>query len=460
MEIVGTSEIDRLLSLSSDIYLILDGKKYILYASDGIKALGYSEEEVLSNNFMNFVAGHVRPLVERKLNEATNRIFFGQRVILRSRENTYVPYVMTFFASGEKIFLFLKKEESEGPEKAVLDYLDFGIIVVDKDFRVLFHNNFISSYFQRHTFVHLEQLPFGLGNKLIERIRLGQKNIDLEYVPGQYVGVNVYHLEQAELKGYIIKLKDITEEKNFEKSAGGPGGYFSYVDLVSIYTHHIKNLLTPLKFTALNLKRQLDSPVHLEMVDRMIKHIDKINHHVRAFYSRVKTKPTEFKKCNVKKVVDRVKSLLSNDIINNGIIFEFAQDGNDSIYADEVHFQQILSDLVQNAIDAMKNVRGLRKIQVVAKRSDTRCPYCGSNFLEIAVRDTGPGIKKEDIERIFNLGFSTKAEGWGLGLYVVDKMVKENKGLIRVFSEVGKGTSFVLYFHTITPEAMGCLKKG
>ncbi|HOK23072.1 MAG TPA: ATP-binding protein [Candidatus Hydrothermia bacterium] len=459
METLGSSDFERLLSLSADIYLILDGKKYIKYASEGVKTIGYSKEDVLNTSFLSFVAGHVRPLVEKRLAEATNRKVFDQRVILKSKENVYVPYLMTFYGLADRVFVSLRREYEGGLEKAILDFIDFGIIVIDKDFRIMYHNNFVSSYFQMHSFTHLEQLPYSLGDSLIERISLGQKSFDLQYAPGKFVGITVYSLEQAEFSGYVIKLKDISEERSFQKSASGSGAYFSYVDLVSIYTHHIKNLLTPLKFTALNLKRELSDPSQLEKVERMIKHIDKINHHVRAFYSRVRTKPIEFKKCSVKKIVDKVKSLLSNDIINNGIIFEFHQESNDFIYVDEVHTQQILLDLMQNAIDAMKSVKGVRKLQVNVEQSGTRCPYCGTNFVEIEVKDTGPGIKKEDIDRIFNLGFSTKAEGWGLGLYVVDKMVKENKGIIRVFSEVGKGTSFVLYFHTVTPEAIGCVNR-
>jgi polar amino acid transport system substrate-binding protein len=459
MKLVNTADIEKLLSLSPEIFLILDGKKNVIYASDSVKSLGFSEEEIIGTNFLHLVAGHIRPILEKKFSEVTNKTVFGQRLIIKSKENVYLPFYANFYVAQDRIFLYLKNEEQVLPEKLILDYLDFGIVVVDSEFRVIYHNSFVSTYFQRHLFTHLDQLPYGIGAKIIERVKIGQKNMEIEYASGSILGISVYPLNLPDLKGFLLKIKDITAEKNFERTASGSGSYFSYVDLVSIYTHHIKNLLTPLKFTALSLRRELTDPKLLEKIDRMVTHIEKINQHVRAFYSRVKTKPIEFKKVNVKKVVEQVKSLLNNELINNGIIFEFNQSGNEPVYADEIHLQQILSDLIQNAIDALKNQKGIRKIAVNVKRSENRCPYCGSNFVQIEVSDTGPGIKKEDLDRIFNLGFSTKAEGWGLGLYVVDKMVKENRGIIRVYSEVGKGTTFVLYFHPATPEAIGCVEQ-
>uniref|UniRef100_A0A7V3ZWZ4 histidine kinase n=1 Tax=candidate division WOR-3 bacterium TaxID=2052148 RepID=A0A7V3ZWZ4_UNCW3 len=459
MELVNTADIEKLFSLSPEIFFILDSKKNIIYASDSVKTIGFSEEEILGTNFLHLVAGHIRPILEKRFSEASNRIVFGQRLIIRSKENVYLPFYANFFVGQDRIFLYLKNEEKILPEKLILDYLDFGLIVIDSEFHILYHNSFVSQYFQRHTFTHLEQLPYGIGSKIIERVKIGQKSMEIEYASGRIIGISVYPMDLPDLKGFLLKIKDITAEKSFERTAGGAGSYFSYVDLVSIYTHHIKNLLTPLKFNALSLRRELTDPKQIEKVERMVQHIEKINQHVRAFYSRVRTKPIEFKKVNIRKVVGHVKQLLNNDLINNGIIFEFYQNGNELVYADEIHLQQILSDLVQNAIDALKNQKGVRRITVTVKRSENRCPYCGAPFVQIEVSDTGPGIKKEDLDRIFNLGFSTKAEGWGLGLYVVDKMVKENRGIIRVYSEVGKGTTFVLYFHPATPDAVGCVEQ-
>jgi signal transduction histidine kinase len=62
----------------------------------------------------------------------------------------------------------------------------------------------------------------------------------------------------------------------------------------------------------------------------------------------------------------------------------------------------------------------------------------------IEVIDTGPGIPKDDLEKIFNIYYSTKARGMGLGLPTTRRIIRELDGTIKVESEVGKGTRFVI----------------
>ena len=72
----------------------------------------------------------------------------------------------------------------------------------------------------------------------------------------------------------------------------------------------------------------------------------------------------------------------------------------------------------------------------------------GDQFVEIRISDTGVGIKKEDLENIFDPFFTTKApdKGTGLGLSISLRIVESLGGEIRVASEVGKGTTFEVYF--------------
>ena len=68
----------------------------------------------------------------------------------------------------------------------------------------------------------------------------------------------------------------------------------------------------------------------------------------------------------------------------------------------------------------------------------------GQDFIEISVADTGVGISPEDMKKLFQPLFTTKAKGIGLGLVVSKKLVEANGGWIEVTSEVGKGTTFTL----------------
>ena len=81
------------------------------------------------------------------------------------------------------------------------------------------------------------------------------------------------------------------------------------------------------------------------------------------------------------------------------------------------------------------------------------------NYISVDVTDTGPGIKKEAIDKLFYPFFTTRAEGTGLGLFLVHKLVKENRGLINVRSEEEKGTVFSIYLHPASAVGAGCFRK-
>jgi signal transduction histidine kinase len=70
----------------------------------------------------------------------------------------------------------------------------------------------------------------------------------------------------------------------------------------------------------------------------------------------------------------------------------------------------------------------------------------GSNFIRIKIADTGIGIKKEDLEKIFNAFFSSKPEGQGtgMGLPLCNSLIQKHGGTIDVESERGKGTTFII----------------
>jgi signal transduction histidine kinase len=99
--------------------------------------------------------------------------------------------------------------------------------------------------------------------------------------------------------------------------------------------------------------------------------------------------------------------------------------------------QQVLMNLVLNAQQAMNGKPG--KVLVEARPG-------AAGTIEIRVTDNGPGIPKEIQRRIFEPFFTTKptGQGTGLGLSVSYGIVQEHKGTISVFSEVGKGTTFVI----------------
>ena len=124
----------------------------------------------------------------------------------------------------------------------------------------------------------------------------------------------------------------------------------------------------------------------------------------------------------------------------------------DIIMADPTQMHQVLMNLCTNAGHAMKDTDGvleigLREVVMDAANLIHHPALKPGHYLELSVRDTGHGIPRENLGRIFEPYFTTKekGEGTGLGLAVVHGIVKDHDGEIRVYSEVGRGTIFRVY---------------
>jgi PAS domain S-box-containing protein len=127
-----------------------------------------------------------------------------------------------------------------------------------------------------------------------------------------------------------------------------------------------------------------------------------------------------------------------------------------TIIADPTQMQQVLMNLCTNAWHAMEQTGGVLKIQladtlITAEEARLNPEVPAGGYVQLSVSDTGHGIGAEILEEIFNPYFTTKpkGKGTGLGLSVVDGIVKSHGGMIKVYSEVGRGTTI----HVFLPRA-------
>ena len=107
---------------------------------------------------------------------------------------------------------------------------------------------------------------------------------------------------------------------------------------------------------------------------------------------------------------------------------------NLTVYADRQKIQQVIINLVKNAIDA---IEGEGRVRVLALKLDEK-------NVEIVVIDNGAGMESDELEKIFNPFYTGKKEGYGLGLFIVHNIITEYGGAIRVDSYPGKGTTFTI----------------
>lgn len=134
-------------------------------------------------------------------------------------------------------------------------------------------------------------------------------------------------------------------------------------------------------------------------------------------------------------------------------IREDIADESDFILADPTKIQQVIINLCTNALHTMEETGGVLTVRLApddVRESDlssgSRTPT--GQFVKLTVSDTGRGIDPKNIDRIFDPFFTTKAvgKGTGLGLSVIDGIVRDYKGFIKVDSTPGEGSSFYVSF--------------
>ena len=152
----------------------------------------------------------------------------------------------------------------------------------------------------------------------------------------------------------------------------------------------------------------------------------------------------------VQEAIKLVRTLIPSHIDIQKVIEEDAG----MILGNPVQIQQIMVNLCSNAFHAMRERGGiitirLSALEVFADYTARECPRLKKGqYLKLVISDTGQGIEERYLERIFDPFFTTKApnEGTGLGLSTVHGIVETHGGVITVDSQVGKGTSFNIYF--------------
>ena len=181
---------------------------------------------------------------------------------------------------------------------------------------------------------------------------------------------------------------------------------------------------------------------------------------VRQLLSFARKTRLEKKPTNIVPIVDESLKLLRSSIPTSIEIRQNITENVGTILADPTQINQVLINLCTNANHAMPDGGILEfSLKHATFDEDTASQYpdlTPGRYVNLTVSDTGHGISQEDIDRIFDPYFTTKeiGKGTGMGLAVVHGIVKDHKGIIIVESELGKGTTFSIFFPVVEKEAV------
>ena len=160
---------------------------------------------------------------------------------------------------------------------------------------------------------------------------------------------------------------------------------------------------------------------------------------------------------NLSEIVRDMGQMLASSIFKKAVLKHDLTDDLPPIEADATQIRQIIMNLVINASEAIGDENGVISIATGTAQCDRAYLSEGSldqelpegAYAYIEISDTGCGMDKETIERIYDPFFTTKFAGRGLGMAAVSGIVRGHKGAIKVQSEAGRGTTFRILFPTV-----------
>ena len=193
----------------------------------------------------------------------------------------------------------------------------------------------------------------------------------------------------------------------------------------------LNNISTSCQILLEELERD-DFEFKKELIMEMEKEIERTQKIIRSILDY--SKPGEKEKINLKTLLEETLYLLKGKIPSKiEVKYEIPEDFY--VYADPQQIKQVFINLFKNSFDAMAEKGGTILIKGIEEKDKTI----------IYFSDTGPGIPAKILPHIFDPFFTTKdKKGYGLGLFIVYNLIKNNQGSIQVESEVGKGTTFII----------------
>jgi two-component system, LuxR family, sensor kinase FixL len=249
--------------------------------------------------------------------------------------------------------------------------------------------------------------------------------------------------------GYIGSCIDITERKRAESEILLQRQELAHVtrvsamgELAASLAHELNQPLTAILSNAQAAQRFLASDsASMEEVREILKDIvdddNRAGEVIRRIRALVKKEKIEFAPLDLGNVISDVVLLTHSDAIlhNIRVVLEINSD-LPPVRGDKVQLQQVLLNLLLNAFDALKNSPADERSVAVKAELD------GADMLKVVVRDRGTGLNGDQLDKIFQPFYTTKRDGFGMGLSISRSIVEAHGGRLWAENNKDRGATF------------------
>lgn len=247
-------------------------------------------------------------------------------------------------------------------------------------------------------------------------------------------GIEHYHAQRERERLQAEKIENMKKMVRSNRLA-------AVGTMVSGLVHEIRNPMVAIQsFLQLIPRKMADKDFVIRYTRIAQGEADRIEKLLENMLSFARPSRPVLRLCDMNELVERTIQLLDFQARRTNIGVTFRKEPSlPMVYTDPSQMVQVLQNLGMNAIQAMGRSGELRFRTFLAEGGP------GGSRVALEVRDTGPGIPDEHLDKVFDPFFTTKDEGTGLGLSISYQIVSEHRGTLEVHSRSGEGTIFTIY---------------
>jgi len=326
--------------------------------------------------------------------------------------------------------------------KSIIESVDTGILTVDLNGNIKSFNagaEKITGYLHSEIINKKIDYVFPVFSSALNKKSQREPGSRFEVADsGKILGCSIFPLVDGnrEKIGNILIFQDLTVIKEMEREIEKNKRLAFVGEMAAGLAHEIRNPLASISGPVQMLSKDL----RLNETDKRLMQIilrgkDRLEGFVKDFLLLARPKQSERKDVEVKAIIDDIlESLCFSPEWNENIEVIKNLCNQTNIHGNKEEIRQAIWNLILNAVQAMSG-GGILRIE-------TRQVFFneGKKYLEILISDTGSGIEEKNQDKVFEPFYTTKENGTGLGMAIVNRIVESHTGKIRIKSKPGKGT--------------------
>lgn len=281
-----------------------------------------------------------------------------------------------------------------------------------------------------------------VNNKIFGEIFLTAKSVnqitcDIAGETKQLLVSKSHFVDGNEMENSVLIIKDFTEIKKLENQIARSEQMNAMGHLASGVAHEIRNPLNSIATIVQQLDKDFEPTENKEefhsLARIVYKEVRRMNKTIENFLKFSRPEPITKMEFSLSELITSLEIQYKALLKKKSIKLIVEQNWGGEVNWDRSKIQQALINLIQNSIEAIGE-NGTIRISISDKVKD----------VIIKINDTGSGISKDNLNKIFNLYYTTKASGTGIGLGIIQRIINEHDGIIIAESEEGIGTTFII----------------